>query len=154
MPTPISEDVVRATMTIESPPRGDDFKVARLTKPAKDALVDHLGDIHYVQQGDHEELTIKGVRVMLVVKEDQENTLQTPDAAIEAAMEIDANGKKAVEQEVLQALLLAVQDIANANGQIILAAGRRRRRTRKTRGSKSSRRRRTLRHNPLHRNVR
>lgn len=147
---PVPEDVVSALMTLQLDPAG--FKVFRLTQAAKDALAEHLQGVEITSGGDYEGFKRGNDEVTLFIPEDLleehdppiENDANAPENVLRTMVVLAPNGpvNQAFQQEILQAMQLAMQDVANADEEMNGGKKRRRRKTRKGKGKRKITRRR------------
>jgi hypothetical protein len=147
---PVPEDVVTALMTLQLAQAG--FKVYRLTQAAKDALAVHLPDVDITSHGDHELFTRGNDEVTLFIPEDLleqhdppiENDANAPENILRTMVVLDrGRAPVAFQQEILQALQLAAQDLAApVDEEMEGGKKRRRRKTRKGKGKRKVTRRR------------
>ena len=139
---------VTALMTLNPEDDVGGLRIARFTQAAKDAILAHLPEgAEYVEGGDHETFrwTVDGVvhDPFVVIDEDRlvaagiDWDVDAPETLAQYVIVTRDMGPttEADENALLQAMNLALQDIAPAD--VEMAGGRRRRRkTRKTKGGK------------------
>lgn len=137
----LPEATVTALMTVDPEDQVGGMRIARFTQAAKDAILSHLpaGATYTEGGGDFEEFRWDGGNALVLIDEDRlvaagiEWDANTPENTLKQNIIILGEGQdpNASLQTLLQAMNLAVQDVAPVD--VEMAGGRRKRRKTKKR---------------------